>query len=880
MKYQALENYRRMSRENQALGLVFGLIMGLAYAFGAWGLDGLELSGAMAALPWLKLAMGSVLCLPLCLLAGWVTSRFDRALVGAASWALTAAACAWIAGHLPYEFTSLAHGWLETDFRGLTSYPFVESSASRLVIAAVISIAAAVLCGVLQINLVDSARATPNLPRRLMALALISPLFLGAALATDSLVNHPLRQPLVEINNVIELSLDTAGVEIDKSLARDAHLGAVRAIQDLLPRPRRLFMGYYEPTTLDTVRVLVDFSGEWAICWVIANTPSFCQPSETYYARAMNCLWEQGGLDETKCKIRLAESARLWLEKWQEYQAAGQAVFATPLDIQVLSQRGEIAWVEAAAPDGAAYRCRLTDGLVLTWQECLPTLGVVLNSPSSALAAGAISHQPTNTAEPSGEAVMAAPGEQPKALLPFAMPEAQQLPALPVYAIQVELKPEEPSYQGRLELTYTNLEETALEQIYLRLLPNGRSIFGPGELTISGLRLNGHPLAGNLSELYSTQNTVLEIPLAQALPPGGKAQIQLDFAGKVPRDFGGLETPEAYGIYNLAEGVLNLAGWYPLLAVFDQDGWNLDPLSFIGDPIYADMAYYSVEITLPQNWILAATGVAVFCNEAPGIRRCLYDSGPVREFFMTASQDFLIASDTLADTVVNSYYLPGSEDGGLAALQITLDALRTFNEKFGRYPYTELDVIQSPMRNAGGVEYPGIFLIEADRYQDPTNSVFIITVAHEAAHQWWYNLVGNDVFDEPWLDEALATYSSGVYYEAAFGQEYYDGLVRYWQDRYDSLVELGQDAPVTRPVPFWEDPAYADNYGGIVYTKGALFLHKLRQEIGDRAFFLALQTYFQNYRYKIAAGTDLLNLFEQTSGKSLGAFFENWLYSP
>ncbi len=91
-------------------------------------------------------------------------------------------------------------------------------------------------------------------------------------------------------------------------------------------------------------------------------------------------------------------------------------------------------------------------------------------------------------------------------------------------------------------------------------------------------------------------------------------------------------------------------------------------------------------------------------------------------------------------------------------------ALEIYNQQFGAYPYKELDVVEGPMRNALGVEYPGIVMIGASLYKAPEKPDFEITVAHEVAHQWWYNVVGNDVFDEPWLDEALATYSSDVYY--------------------------------------------------------------------------------------------------------------------
>ena len=84
----------------------------------------------------------------------------------------------------------------------------------------------------------------------------------------------------------------------------------------------------------------------------------------------------------------------------------------------------------------------------------------------------------------------------------------------------------------------------------------------------------------------------------------------MDFTGTVPVDYGGEETA-AYGIYNYSEGVLALSGWYPILAVYDEDGWQLNPASSLGDSVISDMALYEVEITTASGQIIAATGVQV-----------------------------------------------------------------------------------------------------------------------------------------------------------------------------------------------------------------------------------------------------------------------------
>jgi len=140
------------------------------------------------------------------------------------------------------------------------------------------------------------------------------------------------------------------------------------------------------------------------------------------------------------------------------------------------------------------------------------------------------------------------------------------------------------------------------------------------------------------------------------------------------------------------------------------------------------------------------------------------------------SPDYAIIEREVNGTQLKSYYLPGDEQAAQIALDVASDSLEAYNRRFGAYPYTELDVVEAPMQYALGVEYPGVFLIAADLYAEPQEASFIVAIAHETAHQWWYALVGNDVFDDPWLDEGLATYTSSLYFEESGGRQAYQSF--------------------------------------------------------------------------------------------------------
>ena len=467
-----------------------------------------------------------------------------------------------------------------------------------------------------------------------------------------------------------------------------------------------------------------------------------------------------------------------------------------------------------------------------------------------------------------------APVSQEAALLPATRSDLSALSGIPRYAIQMEIDFTAGAFSGRSLVEVTNQESAPLESLYFRLLPNAQKSYGNGWLEVTRIALDGQVVAPELS----VSDTVLGVSLPTPLPAGGSVRVEFDFQGQVALDFGGEAEPAGYGIYNLSEKVLALSGWYPILAVYDADGWNLDPVSAIGDSVYSDTALYSVDVTAPQNLVIATTGVQAGSVDQGAETLHYYLSGPARDFFLVMSPDYALIDRQVDGTRVSSYYLPGHEQAAQKALDVAADSLEAFNRRFGAYPYIELDVVEAPMHNALGVEYPGVFLIAADLYAEPEEASFTVAVAHETAHQWWYGLVGNDVFADPWLDEGLATYTSSLYFEATGGKQAYRGFTGYLEERYQDLRADGQDDLVTQSLDYFERLDRPSVYGGVVYTKAALFFAALRDEIGDAAFFAALQDYYQDYKYRVARPEDLMAYFESAAGHPLDAFYEEWLY--
>jgi len=475
--------------------------------------------------------------------------------------------------------------------------------------------------------------------------------------------------------------------------------------------------------------------------------------------------------------------------------------------------------------------------------------------------------------------------EQATALLPWAQADLAGLEDLTQYAIELSVEVgarhsgqdgldegatsvpnASPLFliQGRVGVRYTNTEDAPLDRVVFRLFPQTPG-YG-GQMRVDEVLVGGQPATTRLEFMDSA----LYVMLPQPLHPGETITLQLAFRVAVPEG-----TDVGYGQFSYADGILALPNVYPLIPAYDDEGWNVELAPAYGDALYSDVALYCVQVRAPSEQVVVASGSAltrVECSD--GTATTTFVSGPVRDFAVVMSADFVTSTATVDGTLVTSYYLPQDAEGGERALGYATEALKVFSELFDPYPYAEFDVVETPT-TAGGIEYPGLVVI-AQRLYEENGGFFEFATVHEAAHQWWYGLVGSDQVDEPWLDEALTQYSTLLYYEEVRGSDVADNVrKRSFEQPYEKLVEEGRDAPVGQPVRAFS----REDYGPVVYGKGSLFFQALRDEVGDEAFFAILRAYFEAYRYKIATPEGFLALAEEVSGQELDSLYEKWILS-
>ena len=430
----------------------------------------------------------------------------------------------------------------------------------------------------------------------------------------------------------------------------------------------------------------------------------------------------------------------------------------------------------------------------------------------------------------------------------------------PQYVLDVVVDFEALTVAGTAEIWYTNNERETLDAVYLRLYPNAEH-YEEGETQIDAVNVDGATVVPNFGDV---ERTILEVPLPAPLPPDAQTTLQIAFRVTVPR------RPDRFG-YD--EGVMSLGHWYPVLAVYDDEGWNLDPYVALGDAFYSDVAFYTVHLTVPEEIVVAATGVEVgqVLHRQPRVT-ITYVSGATRDFALALSREYKTTSIQVGETTVTSYYLPDHERAGREALRSAVDALKVYNARFGLYPLSELDVAETSFTIAGvpgGMEFPGIVFIGSDFYRP--DGVFAsdldVVVAHEVAHQWWYGVVGNNQVDEPWLDEAFATFASIIYVEDQQGAQAAEDAL--WSQAvlpYQLVQLLGGDGPVGASLLDFDDNLIV--YQALVYGKGALFLAQLRELLGDEDFFALLGQHYQAHKYGLLAADDFRRSIEAATGNA------------
>jgi aminopeptidase N len=237
-------------------------------------------------------------------------------------------------------------------------------------------------------------------------------------------------------------------------------------------------------------------------------------------------------------------------------------------------------------------------------------------------------------------------------------------------------------------------------------------------------------------------------------------------------------------------------------------------------------------------------------------------------------------NDTYKNIPVEYYTYKGTEQEARNAFAKTPEMMRVFSEKlnfefpFNKYAQTIVaNFIFGGMENVTATTHADTEILgngSSSEGQISTENL----ISHELSHSWFGDLVTCKDWSQAWLNEGFATFMEAVFREQEAGHEAYLAELRS-----DTFLYLLEDSlKYRRPIVYDRYHAPIDLFDATLYKKGALILHMLRYTVGDEMFWKALNKYLNENKDKNVETSDLQRAFEETTGKKLDWFFDQWVY--
>jgi hypothetical protein len=489
------------------------------------------------------------------------------------------------------------------------------------------------------------------------------------------------------------------------------------------------------------------------------------------------------------------------------------------------------------------------------------------------------------------------------------------------YRIDVTLDDQQHSLDGFEEITYSNHSPDALHFIWFHIWPNAykndRTAFSE-QLLLNGrtdFYFSNKAQRGYINRLDFKVNgitarledhpqhiDVIKLILPSPLAPGASISITTPFHVQLPENFSrGGHKGEAYQVTQ----------WYPKPAVYDRKGWHPMPYLDQGE-YYSDFGKYEVNITLPSNYVVAATGVLQdqgekewllskqfpewkpeaatagkktakrdgdsFPPSATSTKTVRYIQDKVHDFAWFADKRFVVMHDTLrlnAARVIDvySYFLPGSETSS-NSIEYLKNAVRTRSLWLGEYPYDVITAVETETGVAGGMEYPTITSISRIASEKENNLI----IGHEVGHNWFQGILATNERRFPWMDEGMNSYYDNRY-EALLYQPAKESKEAFGSKRIPGsldklLFQTIAAAKLDQPINTASESFSSVNYGLGSYHKAAAWMSLLEQRLGRVVFDSCMKHYYETWKFKHPYPEDFKQIIDSVSGTPTDDLFE------
>ncbi len=468
------------------------------------------------------------------------------------------------------------------------------------------------------------------------------------------------------------------------------------------------------------------------------------------------------------------------------------------------------------------------------------------------------------------------------------------------YNMDVTVNVENFQYSGTQKLVYTNNSPDSLNKVFYHMYfnafqpgsemdirlqnikdPDGR-MYVEGKSRIAALSPSeiGYLKATSLKQdgrdiNFTLEGTVLEVVLANPIPPGGKSNFDMVFEGQVPiliRRSG----------RNSKEGVaLSMSQWYPKLAEYDFEGWHADP--YIAREFHGVWGDFDVKLTIDKDYVVGGSGYLQNPGEighgyeTPGTKvkkpkgatLTWHFKAPMVHDFMWAADPGYIHDKLQVENGPMLHFLykddPAITENWKKMQTKAAEAMRFFSRNIGPYPYNQYSVIQG---GDGGMEYAMSTLITGGRKFGGLVGVMV----HEMAHSWFQHILATNEAKHAWMDEGFTTFISDLCMNEIMVPKK-DHPFEHSYNSYFGLVQSGKEQPQGTHSDRYE---LNGAYGTSAYSKGAIFLSQLGYIIGQDKLLETLRKYYEDFKFKHPTPNDIKRTAEKISGMELDWYLTDW----
>jgi Peptidase family M1 domain len=491
------------------------------------------------------------------------------------------------------------------------------------------------------------------------------------------------------------------------------------------------------------------------------------------------------------------------------------------------------------------------------------------------------------------------------------------------YKIDVTLHDADHTLDGFVKMDYHNNSPDTLHFIWIHLwqnaFKNDKTAFtdqdlenGSTDFYFSNADKRGYinrldfKVNGEVAKTtdHPQHQDIIKLILPKPIAPNSSAKIETPFHVKLPYNFSrGGHIDKAY----------HITQWYPKPAVYDRKGWHPMPYLDQGE-FYAEFGNFEVQITLPDNYVVAATGDLQNENEKQWLKnRNLFTREPkakkqtqqkkkaieepavpssqktktlrykqnnVLDFAWFADKTYSVKTDTLKLSsgkiiTANVFYYSENKEIWQNSIAMIKRAIITKSQWLGEYPYSVVSVVDGG--NGGGMEYPTITLLE----DGGSEKMLDFVINHEVGHNWFQAILGTNERTHPWMDEGMNTYYDNRYSLQQYGNTNLEIIEtksafiknRLPDDIQQTLLQTVIGVKKDQPIETTSEKFNAFNYNMVAYVKTGDWMKLLEDELGKEVFDKAMQEYYKRWQFKHPYPEDFKKVMEEVSGKNMDAVF-------